>query len=138
MITPEEILKKSDKLKTEEEKAKSTKEKIKSRQHEVHVLHLRSFNNKEIAEKLGVSLSTVEKDLHEIRHDIKCWLDDFRSEGVYCSFRDSFEQLGQIQEELWRKYREEKDPKMQIKIFDSLADKITKLNYIIKERKNLW
>lgn len=137
MKIPEEILEKSEKLKIEEENAKSAKEKIKSRQHEVHVLHLQSFSNKEIAEKLGVSLSTVEKDLHEIREDIKSWFEDFRSKGVYYYFRNSYEQLEQIQKELWQKYREEKDRKNQIKILDSIADKVTKFNYIIKQRKFL-
>ena len=135
---PEEILEKSEKLKIEEEKTISTTEKIKLRQHDVHLLHLRGFNNKEISDKLEVSLSTVEKDLHQVRQEIKSWLQDFRSEGVYCSFRDSYEQLEQIQKELWKKFQEEKDTKMQIKIVDSLADKITKTNYVIKERKNLW
>ena len=138
MKLPEEILEKSEKLKVEEEKTKSIKEKIKSRQHEVHLLHLQGFSNKEIADKLGVSLSTVEKDLHEVREQIKSWIEDYRSEGVYCSFRNSYEQLEQIQKELWKKYEQEKDPKMQVRIFDSLADKIIKLNFIIKERKNLW
>lgn len=138
MITPEEVLKRSENLKIENEKAESAKEKIRARQHEVHLLHLRGLSNKEISDKLGVSLSTVEKDLHKIRQQIKSWIEDFRSEGVYSSFRDSYVQLEQIQKELWQKYRQEKDPKVQIKILDSLADKITKFNYIIKERKKLW
>ena len=138
MRLPEEILEKSEKIKIEEEKARSVKEKIRSRQHDIHLLHLRGFRNKEIADNLEVSLSTVEKDLHDIRQETKSWIEDFRSEEVYCSFRNSYEQLEQIQKELWKKYREGKDPKMQIKILDSLADKITKFNFIIKERKNLW
>ena len=137
MKMPEEILEKSEKLKVEEENTRSIKEKIRSRQHEVNLLHLRGFSNKEVADKLGVSESTVEKDLHEIRQQIKSWVEDFRSEGKCYSFRNSFEQLEQIQRELWQKYREEKDPKIQIRILDSLADKITKSSYMIKERKNL-
>lgn len=138
MITPEEVLKRSENLKIESEKAESAKEKIRSRQHDVHVLHLRGLSNKEISDKLGVSLSTVEKDLHEIRQQIKSWIEDFRSEGVYSSFRDSYVQLEQIQKELWQKYRQEKDPKVQIKILDSLADKITKFNYIMKEQSDRY
>ena len=138
MKIPEEILEKSEKLKVEEEMARSAKEKIKSRQHEVHLLQLQGLSNKEIADKLEVSLSTVEKDLHEIRQQIKSWIEDFRSEEVYCSFRNSYEQLEQIQKELWKKYQEEKDPKLQVRILDSLADKIIKSSYIIKERKNMW
>ena len=138
MRLPEEILEKSEKLKVEEEKARSAKEKIRARQHEVNVLHIRGLSNKEIVDKLEVSPSTVEKDLHEIRQEIKSWIEDFRSEGVNYSFRNSYEQLEQIQKELWKKYQEEKDPKVQLRILDCLADKIIKSSYIIKERKNLW
>ena len=134
---PEEILAKSEKAKKEEEESRSAKEKIRSRQHDVYVFHLKGLTNKEIAYKLGVSESTVEKDLHNRREEIKPWMDNFRSYGVFCFFRDNYEGIDEVQKEMWRIYHETKDPKLQIKILDSIANNAVKSNHIVKERKNL-
>ena len=130
MKLPEEILEKSEKLTYE-------KEKIRSRQHEVNILHLQGLNNNEVADKLQVSESTVEKDLHYIRQEAQSWIEEFRTAGINYSYRCSYEQLEQIQRELWKKYQEEKDPKLQLRILNSLADKIVKSSNIIKAKKNL-
>lgn len=123
MITAEEILVKS-------EKYESAGEKIRARQKQVHILHLQGFTNQEIADKVGVSVSTVEKDLHEIKEQISSWLEEYRKSGKYLAFKESYEQFVQIQKELWQRYREEKDSKIKIRILDSLADKIAKYNTI--------
>ena len=123
MIMPEEIVVKS-------EKHESVKEKIRARQHQVHILHLQDLTNQEIADKLDVSVSTVEKDLHEIRENIKSWFVEYRQSGKYLAFKESCEQLAQIQKELWQHYHQEKDPKTKVRILESLADKIAKYDAI--------
>ncbi|MGI0010672.1 MAG: ECF-type sigma factor [Nitrosopumilaceae archaeon] len=115
----------------------TVQQKINDRRKVVYSLHLRGYTNKQIAGRLKISLSTVEKDLHEIRNSIQSWFADFYPNGIRNAFRDSFEQLDQIKRELWIKFHLEKDPKIQIRVLDSLADKITKTAFILKEREEI-
>jgi len=48
-------------------------EKIRYRRKQVYLLKIRRYKNQEIANKVGVSLSTIEKDLKELRYQLKDW-----------------------------------------------------------------
>ncbi|MCE2505288.1 MAG: hypothetical protein J4F36_02185 [Nitrosopumilaceae archaeon] len=60
------------------------KDKINFRRKRVNELRLRGYTNDEIRKKTGFSLSTIEKDLHEIRKLEKTW---FEKESIndFCS-----------------------------------------------------
>ena len=61
-------------------------DKIKFRRDRVNRLRISGYINKEIAEKVGCSLSTVEKDLQIIRERSKKWYAD-ESIKDYCQSR---------------------------------------------------
>lgn len=115
----------------------TTKERIEDRRKLVYSLHLQGLLNSEIATLMKVSLSTVEKDLHEIRTNIQLWFSDFESDGIRNAYRDSFELLDIIKGKLLRACRDEMDTTMKIKVLDSLADKILKKLFILKDRHEI-
>jgi len=61
------------------QKFTDSKENIDQRRKKVYSLHLVSYTNKEIADNLQVSLSTVEKDLHAVNGSIRDWFGDIGS-----------------------------------------------------------
>lgn len=99
-----------------------TPERIEERQNQVYLLRLRGHSNKEIAEKLQVSLSTVEKDMHEIKENTVRAYKRFREAGVYESFQDACGQIELVLQELWKLYNQEKDTAGKLKILSSIKD----------------
>lgn len=92
--------------KIDEQKITAAKEKIEKRRHQVYLLHLQNFTNQQIAEKLDVSLSTIEKDLHEIKnYTLKLYRMLYET-GMIEYYVNAIHQLLIIQKELWVKYRE--------------------------------
>jgi transposase len=92
------------------------------RQRIVYVLELQGLSNKEISKKLGVSMSTVEKDLRQIREMAKDWFLFLTSSGMAKSLADACVQLDEAQKEFWRMYRASDDKQVQIKILNSIVD----------------
>jgi len=104
----------------------TVKEKIEDRQNKVFELGLRGLTNQEICDKLGVSLSTVEKDRHEIKNNCLKWYKQFKSTGVTQSFQDVCGQVDLILKELWKSYENEKSPTIRLKILDSIYKNLGK------------
>lgn len=52
---------------------------VSTRRKLVHSLDLQGFTNQEIAEQVNVSLSTIEKDLSEMRQNIREWFSEIDS-----------------------------------------------------------
>ena len=107
---------------------KLTGEKISKldRQKQVYVMELQGFKNKEIADKIGVSESTIEKDLHEIRENAESWFMDISKNGLDKSMVDALFQTDLVQKELWLLYRGESKNVEKIKILNSIVSNSVK------------
>jgi len=92
------------------------------RQKHVYLMHIQGYQNKEIADTLGPSLSTIEKDLHEIRESANTWFVEISKSGMAKSLIDSFLQIDEAQKELWQLYRTTGFTKTKVKILTSIAD----------------
>lgn len=129
----------SDKTKEnrKNQEAKITVEKMSvlERQKRTYLFDLQGFSNKEISKKLGVSLSTVEKDLHQIRTMAKSWFLFLTSNGMAKSLADALVQVDEAQKEFWRMYRNSDDKQIQVKILNSIVDLSMKKKELFWTRK---
>ena len=107
--------------KEQEQKVTVLTDKIDERRYKVYLLNLQGFSNKEIAENLGTSLSTIEKDLHHMRYFSIKWFKEVVDGDRTKSFLDSCNQIDLVQTELWKMYRIEKDVIAKKRILDSIV-----------------
>ena len=97
-------------------------DKIKFRRDRVNRLQISGYTNKEIAKKIGCSLSTVEKDLQIIRERSKKW---YESESIYdyCqSIQDFIIFYDNAIEDLQILYQESTTIKQKLEILDKIAE----------------
>lgn len=83
-----------------------SKDKIKFRRNRINRLRIRGYSNEDIAIKIGCSLSTVEKDLQDIRERSRKW---YESESIidFCqSLHDSIILCDNAVEDLQILYQE--------------------------------
>ena len=99
---------------------------ISDRRKLIHTLDLQGFANQEIADQVGVSLSSVEKDLSEIRQNIREWFSQLGSVERYLAFVDAVLHLDAVQKQLWKMTREEQDSKERAKLFQQITDNAEK------------
>jgi len=114
--------------KEQEQKVTVLTDKIDERRYKVYLLNLQGFSNKEIAENLGTSLSTIEKDLHHMRYFSVKWYKEVMDSDRTKSFLDSCNQIDFVQTELWKMYRSEKDVIAKKRILDSIVSNSIKKN----------
>lgn len=126
MIMPEEADKNYENRKNHEEKITVEKLEKFERQKQVYLQDLQGYKNKEIAETMGVSLSTIEKDLHEIRQQAKTWFLELTKSGLAKSLADAVSQIDLVQKELWKLYRVSGINVTKTKILNSIADNSVK------------
>ena len=81
MRTPEQTDSNYENSKDEEQKLTVDNLNRLKRQKQTHLLDLQGFQNKEISEKLYVSLFTIEKDLSDIREESKEWFKKISKSG---------------------------------------------------------
>ncbi len=105
----------------QEQKITGLKDKIDERRYQVYLMDLQGFNNNEIADKLGASLSTIEKDLHHMRYFCIKWYKEILDGGRGKSFLDSNNQIDIVQDELWKLFRKETDVNAKKQILDSIV-----------------
>jgi len=122
LITPDQISSKYENRKDEEQKFTGDKLDKLERQKQTYLLDLQGFQNKEISEKLHVSLSTIEKDLNDIREESKEWFKKISKSGLAKSLVDAVLQIDYAQKELWSLYREETQKQIKIKILNLIID----------------
>jgi len=114
-------------------------EKVEYRRKRVYLLKNKGYSNQQIAIKIGVCLSTIEKDLKEIRNQLKGWFDDITINESYGAFVSSILQLEIVLNKLWNYFREEKDPREARIILLQIVDttvKRTKLFELSKHHKD--
>lgn len=122
MNIPEEVDKRYENRKTHEQILTAEKLKKLDRQKQVYLLDLQGYGNQEVADKLTVSLSTIEKDLHEIREQSKAWFVEMTKSGLGKSLVDACFQLDLVQQELWKMFRESPPNQLKIKILSAISD----------------
>jgi hypothetical protein len=99
-----------------------SQDKIKFRRDRVNRLRIRGYSNVIIADKIGCSLSTVEKDLQDIRECSKQW---YEKESIidFCqSLNDSIILCDNAIEDLKILYSEYYDLDSKIKILNTISD----------------
>jgi|TARA_R110000851_G_scaffold147476_3_gene287439 hypothetical protein len=97
-------------------------DKIKFRRDRVNRLRISGYINKEIAEKVGCSLSTVEKDLQIIRERSKKWYSE-ESIKDYCqSIQNFIIFYDNAIEDLQILFNESADVKEKIEILDKIVE----------------
>ena len=103
-----------------EQKITALKEQIEDRRRKVYQLDLQGFSNNEIVDRLQVSLSTIEKDLHYMRYYCLKWSKEMLEIDYAKPLVDSSNQIEIVQKELWRLFRDEEDAIKRKKILDSI------------------
>jgi len=136
LLVPEEIDRKYENRKNHEQKLTAAKKEASDRQKQVHSLDLQGFTNQQIADNLGVSLSTIEKDLHEVRENIRDWFSDIGNLDRYQAFVDAVIHLDSLQRELWKMARDSKDPIEKIKIYDTISKNAIKKTQLFKSSES--
>ena len=123
--------------KNHEQKLTDTEKKsIDDRRKHAHSLDLQGFTNNEISEKLNVSESTVEKDLHEVRESIRNWFSELGSTDRYQAFVDASIHIEYAQKELWRILRDEQDSLKKSKILSIIVENATKYTELYKSSES--
>jgi len=112
-----------------------SKDRLEQRRKMIYVLDMQGYPQKEIAELLGASLSTVEKDLHLMRYYCLRWSSDLIKTSRTTPLVDSFNQIDSVQKELWAMYRFEKDFSKKHKLLDSIVSNCVKRGNLLKERR---
>jgi IS30 family transposase len=110
-------------------------DKIKFRRDRINRLRISGYTNMKIAEKIGCSLSTVEKDLQIIREHSKKWYAD-ESIKDYCqSIQDFIIFYDNAIEDLQILFNESADVKEKIEILDKIVEfKERKLELYLKTK----
>ena len=97
------------------------KDKIEERRNKVFHLDLQGFSDQEIAKQTGVSLSTIEKDLHYMKYYCVKWYRDLELGDSGIPVLESCTQIDMVLNELWGLYRKEKKSSIKKRILDSIA-----------------
>jgi len=95
---------------------------IQSRQKKVHQLKLRGHDDKEISEKTGFSLSTIEKDLHDIREKTRLWYENESIKDYCLSLNDSIILCDNTIEDLQILYSEYDDLDSKLQILSKISE----------------
>jgi len=104
---------------------------VEDRQIEAYKMDIQGYKNQEIAEKLGVSLSTIEKDLKKFKDEITFKLRKMENGGLNHALYDAILQFNLVRDELWQIYSQEKDSLRKQKLLDSIANNaVNKLEMI--------
>ena len=106
--------------KNQEEKI-TVQEKIEERRQKTYVLDLKGYQNEEIAEKLEVSLSTVEKDLQFVRNNLQERLMQLDGGGYSQAHLDAQEHMKMALRALWQLFDKEENSKVKVSILNSIS-----------------
>ena len=123
---PNQLPKNDENRKIYAQKFTALKEKIEERRKKVSFLDSQGFSNEEIAKQLEVSLSTIEKDLHDMKYYYLKWSQEMLELDYMKPYLEAKAQLDYIQKELWIMYRKEENEVVKRQILNSIASIATK------------
>jgi len=95
---------------------------IQFRQKRVNQLKLRGCNDEDISEKTGFSLSTIEKDLHEIREKSRSWYEGEAIKDFCLSLHDSIILCNNAIQDLQILYQECEDVNSKLAILSKILE----------------
>ena len=98
-----------------------SKDKIKFRRDRINRLRIRGYSNCDVARQIGCSLSTVEKDLSEIRKRSKSWYEKESITDFCQSLYDSIVLCDNAIEDLQILFLESNDLQSKIEILNSIS-----------------
>ena len=99
-----------------------THDKVSCRRKRVNELRLRGYTNKEIAEKIGCNLSTIEKDLAAIRENSRKWFGEDAITEYCLSLNDSIVLYDNMIEDLQILYSEADTVTEKLNILSMIAE----------------
>lgn len=99
-----------------------SQDKVKFRRNRVNHLRIRGYSNEDIAIKIGCSLSTIEKDLQDIRERSRKWYENESIVDFCQSLNDSIILCDNAIEDLEILYLEYSDLDSKIKILNTISD----------------
>jgi len=125
-INPNEVKNNTKNRKIYAQKFTALKEKIEERRKKVSFLDSQGYSNEEIAKKLEVSLSTIEKDLNHMKYYYLKWSQEMLQLDYMKPYLEAKAQLDYIQKELWIMYRKEENEVVKRQILNSITSVATK------------
>jgi len=105
------------------------------RQEKVWSLHLQGFTQFEIAKKLEVDPKTISRDFNQIKIQSAEWMEALPRGEIQMHFKEKCDIIKKITRELWKLNEDENDPKLKLKILNSIADKTKLLSNTIGTTK---
>ena len=123
---------------TVEEKTVSKQNEINDRRKKSYALDLQGFSNKEIANKIDCSLSTVEKDLREARNNVRTWFADIANNDRFQALIDAVFHIDLVQKEAWKLYRDEQESKEKRMILQLIVDNAVKKKDLFNNGENYF
>ena len=94
---------------------------VEDRQIEAYKMDIQGYKNMEIAKKLDVSISTIEKDLKKFKGEITSKLRKMENRGLNRALYDAILQFNLVRDELWQTFSQEKDSLRKQKLLDSIT-----------------
>lgn len=94
---------------------------IHTRQQKLMDLLLQGFTQEQIAEKLEVSLKTIQRDITELRKGAVDWMENLPRGEYQIRFRKIFQQHDKVINELWDLYDNTDDEKLKLKILETIG-----------------
>jgi len=110
-----------------------SQDKIKFRRDRVNRLRNRGYTNIEISEKIGCSLSTIEKDLQDIRYRSRKWYEHEAINDFCQSLQDSIILCDNAIEDLQVLYHESDDIKSKLEILSKILEFEERKTYLFEK-----
>jgi len=123
---------------TVKEKNISKQDEINERKKQSYALDVQGYSNKEIANKIGCSLSTIEKDLREARNNVRTWFAEIANYDRFQAFIDAVLHIDAVQKEAWKQYRDEEEPKEKRMILQLIVDTAVKKKDLFNNGENYF
>ena len=101
-------------------------EKIEYRRKRVYLLKIQGCTNQKIADKIGTSVSTIEKDLGAIRNHMREWYVEIAYLDKKSAFVSSILQMDVVLRNLWRLFYQETNSAESRKILSQITDTASK------------
>lgn len=112
-------------------------EKIAYRRKRVNQLRLRGYTNQQIADKIGCNLSTVEKDLQDIRQNARKWFEEDTITEYCQSINDGIILCDNVIEDLQILYIDEVDTGKKLQILSLISTYEIKKTELYEKTKSV-
>lgn len=135
---PEEIHFLVENRKISEQKFTGKKREIDNRRLEVYKLQIQGYSNQEIADKLKVSLSTIEKDLSKIKDFAFLLFNDLNESGIIPELIKGFTQIELVESKLWDLFKNNDGEELRLKILKEISEVSLKKLIILRGSPNKY